>query len=513
VTTATREHSLASPTRPLPTGAVTWAAFVVVVLAYLPSWLRFPIVWMENRSYGFLAAGLCIWLVWKHRKRITYEGDVASAAMPFFAAGISLVWLAAMALGVQVLQLALLPFVLLLWIGGVFGPAALRLTAPIAVIFLLGVPVWEVFAGVLQAMTAFANGLFVSLTSIRAVVEGNYIRFPFGTIEVAESCSGLSYFMTALTISTAYGQIVLDEWRARFAAIVLATTLAIVANWCRVFGLVVIGSYSRMQSPLMAEHGTYGWLVFCVALAGFFLFAGRLERYDAHLGRRRKHSAGIVAEQPYATDAGLNPFRSGRLAIATASALIGPLCYLLIGAIPAQKDVDPAIAGVSGSASWVQLAPAQRRALWSPAFLGASDQRTSVFARGDQQVQIDRFIYPHQSQGTELISSVNAIAPVGELLADRYIGPLDDRMRLVRQAVVRTPGGFRLVWYWYRVAGVSTPNPTKAKLLEFVSFVRRGPPSEMIAVSTTCLEAGCPAALSALRYFVTGGEDELRGAP
>lgn len=513
MTNTSREQRLAPPAGTPPTATLTWAAFVVVLLAYFPGWMRFPIVWLENRSYGFLAAGLCLWLLSKERHRITYEAEVVNAGVPFWGAVASLAWLAAMALEVQVLQLALLPLVLLLWTGGVFGRAALRITAPIAMIFLLAVPLWEVFAGVLQGMTASANSLLVRATSIRAVVEGNYIRFPFGTIEVAESCSGLSYFMTALTVSTAYGQIVLHEWRARCAALVLAASLAIVANWARVFGLVVIGFYSRMQSPLMAEHGTYGWLVFCAALVGFFLCARRMERFDAYLVRRR-HVASEDIGVYVGTDEAINSkSRTRRLAFATSSALVGPLLFWVVGTIPAQRAVDPAMEGVNIGAAWTQESSGQSRASWSPAFRGASETRTLNFVRGGQGIQVDRFIYAHPSQRTELISSLNAIAPAKDMISERLAGPLDEGMRLVRQAVIRTPDGPRLVWYWYRVSGVVTSDPTKAKLLELVTFFRRGPPSELIAVSALCQSDGCASAMSALLHFVTGREENSLGAP
>jgi hypothetical protein len=60
------------------------------------------------------------------------------------------------------------------------------------------------------------------------------------------------------------------------------------------------------------------------------------------------------------------------------------------------------------------------------------------------------------------------------------------------------------VWYWYRVAGIDTPSAAKAKLLELLAFVMRGPASELVAVSTPCGVGDCRDGEAALRTLVVG---------
>jgi EpsI family protein len=493
-----------------PPKAVTGFALIVLLLGYATSWQRFLYVWKDNRSYGLLAAVFCLWLLWQERHRLQYERANVDVGLIALGAALSLGWLAATVINVQVLHLAILPIILLVWVGAVWGRSALRLVLPSALIFLLAVPVWELLTGPLQRMTAVANGVLVAVTPVQAVVEGNLIRFPFGTIEVAQSCSGLSYFMTALTISVVLGQMTLKHTKAKVLAIIVAVSLAIVGNWLRVFGLVVIGFRTKMQSPLMNEHATYGWVIFSVAMIWFFLLTRRIERYDAALGRRmlavaltRDPSPVLFTRDPLG--AGAAP--QTQLIVATIASLLGPLLYFGWGAVPRAAVTPGYTAGIDGDASWVRapLAPDTTNSMrWSPAYHGASEREAAVYAHGGDSVQVDRLVYGTQSQDAELVSSRNRIAAPQQTIAEWMAGPLDENLRIVSEAVVRTPSGVRLVWSWYRVAGSVTSSPVKAKLLELIAFVMRGPPSELITASTPCGKDSCAGARATLFHLVAG---------
>ena len=509
--TALPHHGSIASTRPFgPPTAVTASALAVLCLGYATSWQRFPPVWNDNRSYGLLAAVFCLWLLWQERHRLAYERAELDMGFTALGAALSLGWLAATVINAQVLHLAVLPLILLLWVGAVFGRSTFRIVLPIALIFLLAVPVWEILTGPLQWMTAAANGVLVAVTPVQAVVQGNLIRFPFGTIEVAQSCSGLSYFMTALTISVVFGQMNLKHAKAKGLAIAIAVLFAIVGNWLRVFGLVVIGFNTKMQSPLMSEHATYGWIIFCVAITGFFLLTRRIERYDASLGATSPSVSGqsTTAENDHDGHGdnvvGMAP--GTRLLCATMASLVGPLLYFGVGAMPGAPVSPGRTAGIVGDASWTRsaLSPDSSANHWVPDYRGATRRESALYARGSERVQVDRLIYGAQSQDAELVSSENRIAPPKQTISERMVGPLDDNLRIVSETVVRTPSGVRLVWSWYRVAGTVTSSPLKAKLFELVTFVTRGPPSELIAASTPCGTDSCSAASATLLSLVAG---------
>lgn len=83
------------------------------------------------------------------------------------------------------------------------------------------------------------------------------------------------------------------------------------------------------------------------------------------------------------------------------------------------------------------------------------------------------------------------------------MGPVDPARRLwVQQAVVLTPEGPVLVWYWYRVGGVDTFSPVHAKILEIPAFLSRRRASELIALSAACEADNCRDAFQALAGFM-----------
>ena len=67
-----------------------------------------------------------------------------------------------------------------------------------------------------------------------------------------------------------------------------------------------------------------------------------------------------------------------------------------------------------------------------------------------------------------------------------------------------TTGQPRVVWYWYRVAGIDTPFPTKAKFLEIVSFFRRSAAAKLVTLSAACDGKSCVDATEVLRMALAG---------
>jgi EpsI family protein len=322
-----------------------------------------------------------------------------------------------------------------------------------------------------------------------------------------------------------YARLFLRTTPGRVLAVALALGLAIISNWVRVFGLVVIGYATRMTSPLMDEHATYGWVIFAVVLSVFFLLTGKIERWERQsqqtgsgdwLARTLDRMLGDAAPEWLAAEPDRSA-RPGSVWGATAAALIGPMVYALFSWLPAVETISPNTPGVQPGTQWslqasrpvVATSASAGRAdstnlEWTPAFTGESQRVHQRWSNGATAIQVDRYVYQRQAQRSELISSGNRIAEAERTLSERVVGPLDANLRVVREVVTRTPNGVRLIWYWYRVAEVQTSSPVHAKLLEFVAFFGRRGPSELTAVSAPCGTNDCALALDAVYQFVTG---------
>ena len=127
----------------------------------------------------------------------------------------------------------------------------------------------------LQYLTVEVVTYFVRLTPMTAYIEGAYIHVPEGVIWVKEGCSGHKYFVAAGALALIV--IAYDRRSLTRSLHVLATAilLSLIANWVRVFILVLVGYYSGLDHPLMADHDNLGWVVFGVMMLPFFYIASK----------------------------------------------------------------------------------------------------------------------------------------------------------------------------------------------------------------------------------------------
>lgn len=508
----------AIPTPPLttaesgsrPSTLLFGAALATVVLALSSTWLSFPGTWLENRSHGFVIAALCAWLLWKARHQATVESPPHALAIPAVGA-LSLLWLAATVVSARVVHQAVAPLLLWGWLLAVRGQQPAKAVAPVVGVFAIALPIWEALTWPLQRMTAVVSSVVLRAGGIDATIKDETITIPSGSLYVADTCSGLGYFMTALTIGAVYAFVYVTSWRTRLRIIGAAAALALVANWVRVAGLGVIANATQMQSPLMRDHEAYGWWIFAAVMALFFWMLPRLEGRPASASDTAADAvARAVADvaPPTATARApvSGPVSPGLLVLATGAALLGPVLYATIAALPTRGEVPARTPGIAPAGQWAQTPSVPADASWMPAFVGANEHRTEVFVRDSSTVRVDRFIYRRQGEGAELIGSENAVAPDSALLEDRVIGPLDANARAVRQAAVRDGQRVRLVWYWYRVADVETPSRPKAKLLELPAFLGRHAVSEVVTLSAPCAGGDCSGTSRVLYHLATGRE-------
>jgi EpsI family protein len=494
--------------RPTP---VLGGGLVLALLCFWPSWVSFAAVWStDGFSHGWAIAGLTCWLVWRHRRRLTPSQGEPDAALLLALAALSMLWLAAAVAHVRVMELTLVTSVILVWALAMVGRVGAKAVASIGATFLLAVPVWPVLIAVLRPLTVAGSGAFLWLIRIPAEIDGDVITIASGSFLVEDGCAGLRYLLASLTLAVFYAHLLLRAWPLRFAAVGLAAVIAIVGNWIRVTVLVIIGHVSQMRSVFIEDHLWMGWVVFCLGMIPFFLIAERMrvrgERAGGAVLDERAAPGPEGGERVGGPPAGL----LRRALAATGVAVLGPLVYLVVGALPQPAPSLLELDSLSGGGRWMPVhgGGAVRSFGWEPAFRGADEHATLAFrlSGGDDTVYADRLAYLDQRQGAELIGYGNAIAQDSLLVRDAVaVVPHAGRTaRWIRQAIVRTPETPILVWYWYRIGGVETFSERRAKLLEPVAFLRRRPAAEVVALSAPCSAESCQEAARTLASFLGG---------
>lgn len=496
-----------------------WAAgaLVLVLLAFLPTLRSFHEVWTDWYTHGYPIAGLCLYVLWRDGRDLKAPARGWSWALPGVV-GLSLLWLAAWILSVQVVHEAVIPLLLLVGSAVVFAAAGVRVVLPVALTFLLAVPLWEVLTRPLQSLTVAVNESILGLFGMEATIRAFTITIPYGTFLVAESCAGLGYLVIALVVGAFYALLFLRRWPARVAVVGVAAALAILANQVRVFGLIWIGYRSRMESPLMETHGTYGWIVFGLFLVPLFFVARWIDERERRALASGAGSGPSLAPasppDPGSGDVGTAGFRV-RLGLTAGLAVVGPIALLALGLLPTDQTVEPGPPGLAAAAEWSHVEGAEPAVAydWRPAYHGMDEVRTSTWWRGGDTVRVDRLIYLEQHQGKELIGGDNRIAPGPDLLGARTLGPVGPEGRRLQEAVVDAGGERVLVWYWYRVAGTTTHSASRAKLLGLEGVLRRRPVAELVAASAPCRTGDCADAVPVLADLVLGIDARVAGRP
>ncbi len=232
----------------------------------------------DNSTYthGYLVAAIAAWLIWRRREYINSAPatPVPGALVLLFVA--ELLWLLAFQSGIGLGYLVLLPVLLWLVVLIGFGVGVARaLLLPLAYPY-FAMPIWGVLNPLAQWGTVYAVRPLLYMAGVNAYFTGNFVHLSSATIEIAGGCSGLRYIMVGLAIATLLGELRNDSVRMRMQLLALATALAVIGNWIRVFIVILAGDLTHMQHYLVKRsHVGFGWCVFGVAMLIFFLIERR----------------------------------------------------------------------------------------------------------------------------------------------------------------------------------------------------------------------------------------------
>jgi len=468
-----------------------------MVLMFWPTLLLFPRTWdAPSREHGWMVLVFAAWLIWRDRRALrSTESDGLLEIVPILAI-LSMTWLIAVIAGVGSGHQTLMPIILALWALATLGWAARSLVAPILAIFMLAVPIWDSVIPLLQRLTTIVSGGATRLVGIEAEVGYDTIALTLGTFLVEAGCSGLNYLMGALVLGAMYAELFVDRWQTKAKIVAIAALASVVGNWIRVTMLIVIGEVTAMQSPLLEDHLWQGWWIFTLLMIPTYFIARKIERRDA--AKFRTDGAAQETSGPLSVDA--IHARNRRALIAGGAAIIGPLVYMSVGALPRSDAVDTEIAAVRVAPSWRAEPRSAIDISWVPAYRGVDRRTVWTLRARDAAVEATRHHFEQQRFGEELIQFGNVLAPDSLVFSNRIVGPVGESQRFVREAIVFDDRETaRVVWYWYRVGGFDTAFETKAKLLEVVAFFRRTPAAELVTLTATCAPGDCTAAANSIR--------------
>lgn len=485
-----------------------WVIFAVqivvvacAVIALTPTVEALKLSWTDthNLSYthGYLIAAVCLWLLFRNRHDSAQLPIRQAPALGLLLVLASLLWLILVRASIEIGHQLLLPGMILLAAATALGPriAARNLFAYGYLYF--AIPIWDFVNGLLQAGTVYAVAVMLKVTAVSAYVDGNFVHLASGVFEIAGGCSGLHFFIVALALGALYGELQRDTLKVRVQLVAMAFVLALIANWLRVYSIIVAGYMTDMQHYLVrVEHYRYGWLVFAVMMVIFILLARRLPSPPQDANELRMPAAtppiGVLAMG---------------VVVAIATLVVGPLWNQFRPLTPASITAADSLPRDLGS--WA--GPVAASSSWKPIFEGAERVEQGEYYAGDRRVEALNVIYSIQTQDRELTGYRNSVAGSGavSVVSSGVVGRMQ---HAVNELVLEVRGERSVLWYFYAVDGRRTEHGALAQLLYGAYSLAHAPSSRLIAGRTPCADT-CDAARQTLHAFFNALETRAPGAP
>ncbi len=476
---------------------VSLALIAALVLLYWQTFAWLVAEWSSSTtrlSHGFLLASVTLFLLVRSALRV--EPAALAPAWPALlplAAACSL-WLLGHVANVAVVETLALPFMGFFALHGALGFAAARRFAFAVFFIFFALPVWEYAEPVFQGLTVVVVTVLLEPLGVPALIDGNVVHIGSGSLQIASGCSGVTFIIVALALTTLYGHLFIDSRRSRLLLVVAGFGMALLANWIRVSGVIAIAHATRMQSSIVEDHHAFGWAIFALGLLPLFLFARRLEDAPAE---RATHPAG-------AAESG-GPPRISWAALGAVLAVLAaaPLWSARLDAAAVDRSIHLALP--AGLAGWRGPAPAV--VAWQPRYHGASSGTTVSYADGSGRLYVYSGVYLSQSQGRELIYLHNSVA--GDFQA-----PRDARDRAsVAGIEVNTQTAHEgarpwRIWYWYEIAGDRETDETRSKLRQALAALGGPAVAGVFALAAPC-DTDCAAADRRLAGFLETAADRL----
>lgn len=452
---------------------------VATVVAFWPS-----IAWISNEwatgsnivGHGILLAAVSLFLLIRSARQLNVDA-VSNCwwALPLVLL-LSLTWLLGHVADVVLVHTSAIPLLLLAGILTVLGRSVTQQLAFSILYIFFALPIWEHMRFVFQALTVEVVQILIKIVGIAALIDGSTIRIPAGTFGVARGCSGINFIVIALALAALYGHLFYKSWRARWILLGVAFVFALITNWVRVAGLIVIGDLTDMQSPIIHDHESFGWILFGIALLALFGIANRLG-----------DSSGSTEEYRNPDLANTDEFRAWPATLAVICALaVGPAWAAIIS----ERNAMPVAATIvlpEARSQW--LGPQNTASDWQPEFAGASREALAKYDSDSGSVWLYNNVYLVQDQDRELVNMHNDIAGYFRTESAREFSlPIEGSINLNARDVVASNGGLRWrIWSWYEIDGHRESNNAKAKLKQALATLKGRPEAGTVAVATPCL--------------------------
>jgi exosortase len=503
----TRHHD-PSQARTLAPLALILCFWIAVGLLYWPSALELHRLWTdwggETYTHGYLIFLMSLWLVVRDRKRlaVTPISPEPLALIPLALMSVAWIWFWRSA--IQELQLLFLPLILYAALFAAFGRRMARAAAfPIAFLY-FAMPLWGDINAMVRALSSSVTGVLIWATGIPAYMDGNLIRLPGGSIEIAPDCSGLHELIVGVALAAIYGKLSGERWQRRLQWMGVMGVLSLAVNWARIFVVVIAAYETEMSSSLVKHHYWLGWWLFAFVFAAFLWWTGR---------RSAPPTQAPSPDEEQETSEPLSRSERGSAPVTLTLAVLAVLPMLAYGMDWATSGGRTAvdIRWPTAPSGWTGPSGTSNSE-WQPHFVYSSgDSLARYMDPAGEPVQAYAVAYRLQTQSAKLLGYWN------DLLDGRPRPMQRQSLRVVASAAGRwqetvalDPDGSRsLIWTRYRVGSRVFVEPRISQLWYGLAAIVKPPISSLTALRAVC-RPDCGAARTRLSAAAVWLQPALR---
>ncbi len=248
--------------------------FVIVMgLLYHKTFLDMVRIWYHdaNYSHGFLIPFLSAYFMWERRDRLAQiEFKPKNIGLLLLCMGLTAYLLGAIGGANTTIRVSFF-FVTLGLVIFLFGMDLYAVVSfPVLyLVFMVPLPayLYDSIAFPLKSFISYISVECLNTMHMPAYLEGNIIRLPTLTIEVADACSGVRSIYSILALAVAYAEILKLGMGRRVALVLSVVPVAVI---CNTFRVVMTGMLVKYYSTLFVEgimHEFAGIAVFLLMVA------------------------------------------------------------------------------------------------------------------------------------------------------------------------------------------------------------------------------------------------------
>jgi len=436
------------------------------------------IKWDESLSHGLLVNSVFIYLLYKSLPW-KEEGNpkITSLIVLSGLATCSIVWFFFRAANIYILEQLILIILLCGLYAASYGIKTVFSYRLLLLLPIFTIPVWDQLNSPLVNLSGFIVGKMVQLAGLPAVIEGNSIFIPFGQIVIADGCSGLRYFEIALALAYIIGLLNNYNERKLLPALIFAAALGLLANWIRIFILVLIGYESKMQSSLMANHEYFGWFIFGLMCLPAIYWApvtktsNKAQQFEDH--------------------------KAPQVLLPLCLLAIGPLLNFLITTTPNKNEfkriLSPKLELVS-----------ERKIPLTITAPGNSFKEIGLFESQDLKLYIQVDQYQRQITTDKLVPYITRLYNAEEwmIIESKNINVAQHKAKLV--TFKRKASDYKVVQLqWFEVGSYKANSITEAKILQIPALLSGENNFKIVTIQSLCDNANCNNASTALTNNAT----------